>query len=144
MRSIKIKNKLYKNFKLGFVNENYYKRFKNDLTKTIRRAKKSYHVSKFIEYKMNVKMTWKIINDLIKGKKAKGNISSIVVDNFEIFDEVNMAERFCEYFSGIAGKRSSEIPPPVDNPLSNLPIRLNSLFLFPVTPVEIISIVSKL
>ena len=72
MRSIKIKSKLYKNFKLGFVKENYYKRFKNDLTKTIRRAKKSYYVSKFIEYKMNVKMTWKIINDLIEGKKTKG------------------------------------------------------------------------
>ena len=145
MNSIKIKSRLYKNFKLGFISENYYKNFKNNLTKTIKKAKKSHYVSKFEEYKINVKMTWKIVNELVKGKKVNRSVSSIVVDGNEITDEKNIAEHFCEYFSNIACNLSSNIPPPINDPISNLTVRLsNSLFLSPVTPSEIISIVCSL
>ena len=50
----------------------------------------------------NAKATWRVLNEIIKKNKKASKINSIFkVDNQEITDPVDIANRFCSYFSSI-------------------------------------------
>ena len=65
LTSRKTKNKLYKKYlrKPNEINERKYKRYRNKFNKLKRAAKKLHYEHKFDEYKGNLKLTWKLINN---------------------------------------------------------------------------------
>ena len=66
MKSIKRKNKLYKQFlqSRNPVIESKYKTYKNKLTHSIRIAKRIYFDKRLTDNKSNMKETWKILNSI--------------------------------------------------------------------------------
>ena len=100
LNSVKKKNNLYKNF-LKTKSEaqlSEYNIYKNKLQLIIRNAVKQYYSDKITECKGNMSKTWKVLNNIIEGKKQKqrkiskieinGNLtedSEIVADHFNNF-----------------------------------------------------------
>ena len=65
-REIKNRNKLYKKYKTGQISELSYKNYRNGVTHLIREKKRLYFENKFLEYKNDIKKTWKLINRTIR------------------------------------------------------------------------------
>ena len=142
LKSIKVKSQYYKKFKLNLITEAVYKRFKNKLTNIIKKVKRDYNFHKFSNCKKDTRSTWKHLHQLILNRDSKRDVHRLVVDDSELTDERDISEYFNDYFSGIAGKLNSSIPPPVNDPLENLSRgnHSNSLFLYPVTCSEVTNV----
>lgn len=148
LKSIRRKNKLYKQYlnTPSYVNEVSYKNYKNKLNHSLRNAKRIYY-EKQIEYaKSNAKNTWKILNEVINRKKRTTKLpSTIFTDNHEISNPVEIANRFCDYFTNIGPNLAKKIPASTLSFRSFLSRNFpNSIFLEPVTQQEILDIVNSL
>ena len=115
VRSIKTKNKLYKKYLQVPTVDNalLYKRYKNKLNHTLRLAKRRYYEKKLEDAKSNTHATWKILNKLLNRKKPGPQLNTIFKsDGQEICDPVEVAKRFCSYFSSIPNLAKKIHPPP--------------------------------
>ena len=146
LKSIKTKNKLYKQFirEPTHVNELNYKTYRNKLTYSLKIAKRLYYEKKIEENKNNIKQTWKYLNKIINKKKCNNDQNCIFIqNNSEISDPVEIANRFCHYFSNIGPsleKQMSNTTPSV-SPLSYLNEKImNTMTLEPITENEVIKI----
>ena len=145
LKSIKNKSKYFKQFKLGLINETFYKSYRNSLTNAVKQAKRTYYLNSFEICKGDVKGTWRLLNDLIVREKKNRNVNSVIVDNIEITNSKEIANKFNSYFINIADIIDSNLPNPVSDPIDNINTSLpNSFFILPVTPNEIINTVHSL
>ena len=116
--SIKMKSTYFKMFKLNRISPSVYKRYRNALTCSIRKAKKDYYRVAFDERRKDVKSTWKLLNRLILYRKPNETLSSISADGLVIDDPSEIAELFNDYFCTIATNLESSIPLPNEKPCS--------------------------
>ena len=115
LKSIKTKNKLYKKYLQVPTVDNcsLYKRYKNKLNHTLRLAKRRYYEKKLEDAKSNTHATWKILNEVLNRKKPRPQLNTIFKsDGQEISDPVEVANRFCSYFSSIGPNLAKKIQPP--------------------------------
>jgi hypothetical protein len=114
LKSIKKKNRLYKQFikTPNSIRESRYKIFRNKLTHVIRKAKRSYYESKFESAKNDLKLTWKLINEVINKRNNKPSIPTrFLSDNETLTDPTKIAERFCSFFTNVGPTLAKKIPP---------------------------------
>ena len=147
LKSIKRKSILYRQSlqKPSTDRELKYKKYKNKLTQSLRLAKRLYYETKLEECKSNMKSTWRILNEVINRKKM--NTSKSVTfshNNQNISDPLEIANKFCEYFTNIGPNLASCIPNSTRSYQSYLHGNFsNSLFLYPSTEHEILEICSS-
>ena len=80
----------------------HYKRYKNKLNHSLGVAKRISYDKKFKESKSNVKATWRQLNEVMKKTKAKSKVNSTFkIDGQETCDPVEIANKFCQYFTNI-------------------------------------------
>ena len=145
LKSIKTKAVYFKLHRLGLIDNEHFKRFKNLLTSLLRKSKRNYYHALFDLRKNYIKKTWNTIRDLLSQNSTRKNIRSILINNVEVTDPEELANKFNDYFSTIAIELDSQIPPSNNSPLCNMaPSRQNSFFIYPVTLAECIDIISKL
>ena len=83
----------------------FYKNYRNQVTNMIRTAKQRYYLQKFNQMKDNIKGTWRLINSILCPNKTGGcriSIKKIIRDNIEYTHEGEIAEKFNNYFVGVA------------------------------------------
>ena len=132
-----------------------YKKFRFELRKVIKIAKKTYYCKKFQSVQGNVKKTWQLINEL-RGK-AKNNIKASFVINGQIVqDRREIAKEFNIFFSSIAHNLNTKVYSstlPADqevlrykfsNFLDPNKRSCNSFFMFPCTIDEVADIIGGL
>ena len=148
LASIKTKNKLYKKYlkKSSHANKKLYTDFKNKLNHSIRIAKRLYFETKLKNATSDIKRTWQIQNEVINRKKCKSKLPSVFYSNNQyISDPIEVANRFCDYFTNIGPNLAKQIPISVTTISSylrgNFP---NSLFFHSVSELEVIEIVKSL
>ena len=108
---------------------------------SLRIAKRTYHEKKIDASKSNAKATWRVLNEIIKTKKKASKINSIFkVDNQEITDQLDIANRFCSYFSTIEPNLAKEIHSTVSYRSFLSDHFFQSVFFDPVTPIELANI----
>ena len=144
LRSIKTKNKLYKQYLNDptLPNELTYKKYKNKLTHSLRIAKSLYYTKRLEDEKSNIKSTWKILNEVINKKRSKLTFpSSFKEGNTEITDPMEIANRFCNYFSNIGPNLAKKIQSASSSYQNSLVGQYpNSIFFNPATENEIVEI----
>jgi Reverse transcriptase (RNA-dependent DNA polymerase) len=114
-----------------------FKNYRNLYNRTVRAAKKMYYDSQLKKNQTNLKKTWELIFEVIKKSKSKSNeIFSVIVDNTTFSDPKQIANKFNEYFTGIAEKISSEIHPATLPPEFFNPAPEQPEFDFMSTPVS--------
>ena len=109
---------------------------------TLRLAKRRYYEKKLEDAKSNTHATWKILNEVLNRKKSRPQLNTIFKsDGQEISDPVEVANRFCSYFSSIGPNLAKKIQPP---PCSHKDFLSGSfresIFFSPTTEDEIITI----
>ena len=114
LKSIKRKNTLYKRFlnNPSPRNEHQYKCFKNKLNHSLRIAKRLYYEKKIEEAKSNVKITWKLLNEVLNKSHFKQKLPhTFHFKNQTLDDPKLIAERFCDYFTSIGPNLAKKILP---------------------------------
>ena len=78
LASRKVKNKLYKKFNKNptDTSKKNYKVYRNKFNKIKRIAKKMYYSNKLNELKRNLRLTWKLINEIINKNKSRSELPS--------------------------------------------------------------------
>ena len=94
-----MKSFYFKQFKLGLIDDNFNKIYKNRLPVVIRNAKKLYYKNAFDCYKKNIKKTCQTIKHLIGSDVGRERVRSLFVDGREIVDTKQIANEFNNYFS---------------------------------------------
>ena len=98
------KNKIYKLYlsNPSPQKELIYKTYKNKLNHSLRIAKRLYYDKKLNESKSDMRATWRLLNEVLNNKKLRPKPNSLFkVDDQEISDPMEIANRFCYYFSNI-------------------------------------------
>ena len=117
IRSIKFRDKLYVRFKQAPQNSEEYPVLKNNLRvfnsilkRTINEAKTKYYENLFNQYKSNIKMTWKIISEIIcKSNSKRKELGKIIIDSNVVTNKREICERFNEFFVNIGPKLAEKI-----------------------------------
>ena len=86
LKSINMKSFYFKRFKLGLIDDNFNKMYKNRLTVVITYEKKLYYRNAFDCYKKNIKKTWQTVKHLIGSDVGRESVRSLFVDGREIVD----------------------------------------------------------
>ena len=75
---------------------------KNKLNHSLRIAKRLYYEKKRENAKSHMKSTWRVLNEIMNRKTQKNRLpSTFKIDNREISNPKEIANRFCEYFTNI-------------------------------------------
>lgn len=85
-----------------------YKKYRQELKKTIKVAKKAYYSRKFESFKGNIKKTWGLINDL-RGKQHKNIKASFIVDGRMVENAREISDEFNIFFSSIARNMNAKV-----------------------------------
>ena len=122
-----------------------YISYKNNLCHKIKNAKKTYYCKKFENCKTDSRKTWKIINSILSNKRKSESHIVLTNDNDEdICDSLEIANKFCNFFSTIADKLDEAIPTTDTDPMDYLPDALPHRFTpQPATNDEIIDTISS-
>ena len=82
------------------ANKENYKTFTRLFESIKQKSKKNYYHNIFNTYKNDMKRTWATMKEIIDSKRSSGSSFSkrLVVNNFEIFDRMTIAEYFNNFF----------------------------------------------
>ena len=149
--SIKHCKKLYRKYLKNQSNKQIYakyKRYNTELKRTKRAAMKQHYNSKCTEHRENTRKLWQTINQVIKKKNNKTEvIEALIIENLQVTNGSQIVNEFGKYYSTIGKKLAQGMPRPrrtISSYLSAVENNQKSIFLTPVTEVEIHKIISKL
>jgi hypothetical protein len=135
----------FKRHKMGLMTCEFYKTYANKLTTVIRTAKKSFYEWSLNNAKNDMKKSWALIKKLIGRNTKHKTIKNIIVDGEVIENERLVAEHFNNFFVDVAKGLDSQIPQAQVSPYDSVNVNVPySFFIEPVTPCEIINIITKL
>ena len=120
LTSIKRKSTMYRDFKAGLIPELQYKSYKNRIDALTRKSKKEYYRNIFANYKNNTSKLWKTINNLTKPPHAKESCTNIIHEDKILTDAEDISNAFNKFFTTVATKLDSNLPPPHFDPLQYL------------------------
>ena len=150
-KSIKIRDQLFKKFITSKnhnkeIIQNEYKRYRNLIVKLTRISQKNHYQLYFNNNLKNIRKTWDGIKSLINISNMKSmSPNSLYIDNKLNTNPVDIANSFNNYFSTIGSTLAGKIFPSKHDHLhylkSSNPM---SIFLRPVSELEILNLVSSL
>ena len=121
--SIRNKNLMFKNVKIGLLCEQQYKAYKNKLVNLLKVAKKRYYIKLFNNYKSNTKKLWHAINNLTKNKTRHAKISNIILNGKNLTSSADISEGFNDFFTNAANNLETNLPTSHTDPKIYLPPR---------------------
>ncbi len=148
LKSISIKNKLYKKFlktkKTAWYQK--YKYYRDLINHLLRKSKKSYYASYFEKFQNNSKKLWCGVKEIINTQAKKRNEGiSLNINGKVESDNKTVANSFNKYFTTIAQKLIDKLGPSTKNFKDYLTSpNPHSFFLEPVTPQEVNDIIANL
>ena len=123
------KHKLFKQYKSGNINFDVYNSYKNNLCHKIKNTKKTYFCKMFENCKNDSKKTWKTITSILSNKRKIESHIVLTGDNDEdICDSLEIANKFCNFFSTIVDRLDETIPTTDTDPMDCLPDALPHQF----------------
>ena len=101
IKSIKTKNNLYKDYKVGAITESHYKTYRNTLNRIVSNAKNSYYMNMFTNFRNDTKKIWNAINQL-KNNHNKTYLNYISMNNKILRTPSVISKTFNEYYTNVA------------------------------------------
>ena len=148
INSCKKKNSLYGQYLKTKSDKSLwkYKKYKNKLTSILRLAENHYYTEELNKHKGNIKGTWNVVNLLMnKVRKDQSYASSFISNGKLIHNKEDIANEFNEFFTNIGPNLEKNIPNLQGKHFSEFITKRvdKSIFLKPVTDVEIINLVKS-
>lgn len=125
---------------------NRFREYRKYLTKSTNKAKAEYYRNLFESNKNDSKKTWSLIRSSCNNVDTKHNVKNIINENNqELFDELDIANEFNNFFSKIGKRLASGIPKYNGINLNdNSPKNVGSLFFAPIRKTEMIEVINSL
>ena len=149
--SIKKSKKLYRKHLRNKSNEQLhikYKEYTSELKRTKRAAIKLHYNSKCTEHKANTKNLWRTINQVIKKTNNKSEvIGSLKINNVQVTNGLQIVNEFARYYSNVGKNLAQGMSKPsrtIHSYLQDIKSNQRSIFLNPVTNLEVTKIIRKL
>ena len=120
LKSIKRKTNLFMDYRLGIVDHNHFKLYRNLLSKIILVAKKNYYSKIFTDSKANMRTIWKHINQLKNVQHNSRSVTKIKVNGVSTSDSSVIANGFNAHFSNIGPKLDEQLEESDIDPISYL------------------------
>ena len=110
--SINTKNKLYIKYRRisTLLNKTNYLNYKRILTNILRKAERKYYHEKLMAYKHDLKISWKILKDLIGLKRPDTINTEFKIDGHLESDKVKIVNEFNKCFVNLGPSLASTIP----------------------------------
>ena len=124
-----------------------YKKFRNRVSNELKKSKQRYFQNYFTTYSQNIKKLWSGMKNIISHKNCSTSVISQIKDkNGNIsYDPAEISNIFNDYFVNVADCLAKNIPRTPKSALDYLRNKNgNSMFLTPVTPLEIEDIIANL
>ena len=146
LKSISIKSKYFRLFKLGIIDRGTNDRYKKYVDRIVRKSKRQYYFNYFNGNRNDSRRSWKGIKNIIgRNTVTLETVRSLSVNDCILTDEREIACAFNEYFSAVANDIISEMPESDGvSPCSNIELRANSFYLFDTTPNECVQLICGL
>ena len=149
LKMMRIGDRILQKFKKRQSPDNLqlYKKFRNCVSNELKESKARYYHNYFLTNSQNMKNMWSGIKSIISHKsftsssinKIKGNDGNVTSDPSD------MSNIFNNFYINVASSITKTIPITPKSPLDYLTNRAsNSLFLTPVTPLEVKDIIDAL
>ena len=123
-----------------------YKFYRNRIVSLTRASKKLYYSRYFLQNSGNLKKLWQGVREIISSPRSNSCISLNINDSLSSNPE-EVSENFNEFFSSIADKIRSDIPPTrhhFSEWLKNEHRSLDQFFINPTSPVEVSKVLMSL
>ena len=130
---VKLKSTYFTFLRSNLISVSLNNSLKNKINFAIRKAKSDYYNRTFDLYKSNLRMTWKLINDILSFTKNDKIIKTILFNNTEFIEDIDIANIFNEYFCKIPVALDENIPHSNINPLDYVTRIDASIFFNPVS-----------
>ena len=121
--SVKKKNDMFKNFRLGLISEEQFKSYRNRLVNLLRTAKNHYYTKLFTSYRSNTKKMWHTINTLTKNNCNRPKINKIIINNNSITSPLEISESFNNFFVNVAPELERKLLTMNNDPLEFMTAR---------------------
>ena len=145
LNSIKHKNSLYYKCKKNPSPENVncYKKYKNQLTSTLRHAERKFYSDQLQLNKYDLKETWRVMKNIIGARKSYDKPVIIMHNEEKIIDSTKIAHIFNDYFTNVGSDLAKHIQSNI-NPLSYINTTLYSISIPQFTEGEILNVIKSL
>ena len=143
-KSLNQKTQLYFKFlkEKTIASQEIYKTYRNKFTSVVQKAKKEYYSQIFAKYRTNIRSIWDTINSIIKQQTSNTLASSFLQNGKELDCPVQIANAFNKYFANVGSSIAASTTPTTIKYTSYLyPNQQKSLFLLPVTEIELENII---
>ena len=138
------RKKYHSLYLLGIVSHAEYALYRNKVTALLRKQKISYYEHCFSRNANNMKASWNIIRKLCFGHQMK-SIDVIKSNDDTLYDDMQIASTFNNFFVNIATNLANNLPPSSENPYAYIPSHpVNQTPFEPVTHDECSNIISTL
>ena len=142
---IKNRENYYKSFKKNRVTPEFYKHYRNFVSRKIIEAKKAYLSNLLSDVKRNMKKTWNFLNGLIKPGKKRNHtyIKQLLINNIYIDDDSAICNALNQHFASVGSNISESFGNAGQyNPTFNQ--ASNSFFFRPCSPDDVTDIIRKM
>jgi len=139
------KHYLFRQYKSGVCSFEFYNRFKNTVSSSIKLAKREYFRRRFNDNSKCSSDMWKLLNKLIERNRKPTNFS-LTIDGSSVIDDFDVGTVFNDYFSSVAERISTNIPQYNIDPLSYMTGlgTDHSFFAAPSMPLDVYNIISSM
>ena len=146
--AIRKNNKLYKKYLMmpSAFNEITYKSYRNKLNHILKKSDRQYYSDLLTANKSNIKKTWQIMKNIVNKNKIKKIHSKFKLpDGSDTENKSLISKKFNDFFINIGPNLSKNIPDLGINSLKYMSVPAShTIFLSPVTNIEIIRIIQDL
>lgn len=150
IRSINIRDKLYKQFRLDpnnqIVKETYI-RYKRTINTLIQQSKNTYYKNQFQTCQNNPRKIWNLAKESLNISKQTQTITSLKIDDATLECKKDIASEFNKYFINVSKNLANKIVNnelDTSNMIKDIPPNNISFFLNPTNPNEVISVINTL
>ena len=141
---IRQKSEYFKLYKLGIISKQTNNRFKNRVNKIIVKARDSYNLRKFENCWGKPRESWKVIKELMGQNSKFSKVNELIVDGISYKSDVEISNKFVEFFSNVAAKLNENLSPPTTLPSTYLPNVTSFFKFFPFREFECIKLINRI
>ena len=138
------KSNSFKNYRLGRISKENNNAIKNRLNREIKKAKIKFYSTSFEKNRNNSKKSWQTLHELTGSQKIQHDTISLLENDTVIDNIQDIVNIFSNYFANVGQNLDRNLEQNDISPYQHINRNERTFYLFPMTPDEVVKIISKL
>ena len=138
------KSDSFRKFRRGLISKESNNKIKNEINAQIIKGKNNYYTNAFHRFRKNMRKSWDLLGELTGKDKRKCDFISLLGETGELMEINDVVNKFADHFGSIGRDLDSNLVQNDFSPYEKISRNPHTFNLFPASPSEIATIVSKL